>query len=56
VRCACGYSRVRRPCDLLAVGLQVVGKVPRAQSYVAAGLLWLIAALPKLLGAMLMGR
>lgn len=37
---------------LIAIGLQVIGKVPKAQSYIAAALVWLIGALPGVLGAL----
>lgn len=37
---------------LLAIGLQVLGRVPRAQAYLAALVVWLVGALPALLGAL----
>lgn len=37
---------------LLAIGLQVRGRVPRGQSYLAAGLVWLLGAVPVILGAL----
>jgi hypothetical protein len=37
---------------LLAIGLQVLGRVPSSKSYVAAGLVWLLGALPVVLGAL----
>jgi hypothetical protein len=37
---------------LLAIGLQVTGKVSRSSSYIAAALIWLIGALPTVLGAL----
>jgi hypothetical protein len=37
---------------LLAIGLQVTGKVSKTSSYLAAALVWLIGALPTLLGAL----
>ena len=37
---------------LLAIGLSVTGKIPRARAYMAAACVWLIGALPGLLGAM----
>ena len=37
---------------LLAIGLQVTGRVSKASSYLAAALVWLIGALPTLLGAL----
>jgi Yip1-like protein len=37
---------------LLAIGLHVVGKVPKQQAYIAAGITWLAGALPAVLGAL----
>jgi hypothetical protein len=37
---------------LLAIGLHVTGKVPKAQAYAAAAIVWLIGALPGVIGAM----
>jgi hypothetical protein len=37
---------------LLAIGLQVTGKVSKSQSYFAAVIIWLIGALPAVLGAL----
>jgi hypothetical protein len=37
---------------LLAIGLHITGRVPRAQAYAAAAIVWLIGALPGLLGAL----
>lgn len=37
---------------LIAIGLQVRGGVPRAPSYLAAALVWLLGAVPLLLGAL----
>lgn len=37
---------------LLAIGLHVVGKIPKQQAYIAAGITWLVGALPALLGAL----
>jgi hypothetical protein len=37
---------------LIAIGLQVIGKVPKAQSYMAGALVWLIGALPAAIGAL----
>jgi hypothetical protein len=37
---------------LLAIGLRVVGKVPKQQAYIAAAITWVIGALPALLGAL----
>jgi hypothetical protein len=36
---------------LLAIGLSVAGKIPRNQAYAAAALVWIVGALPGLLGA-----
>ncbi len=40
---------------LLAIGLKVISKVPMSKAMVAAGLVWLVGALPGLLGAMRAG-
>jgi hypothetical protein len=37
---------------LMAIGLQVLGKVGRVQSYVAAAIVWLVGAIPALAGAL----
>jgi hypothetical protein len=37
---------------LLAIGLQVTGKVSKTNSYIAAAIVWLIGALPGVLGAL----
>ena len=37
---------------LIAIGLQVTGKVSKTNSYIAAALIWLIGALPPVLGAL----
>lgn len=37
---------------LLAIGLEVLGRVPRVQAYIAAGIVWLLGALPVLIGAL----
>jgi Yip1-like protein len=37
---------------LLAIGLYVVGRIPKQQAYIAAGITWLVGALPALLGAL----
>jgi hypothetical protein len=37
---------------LLAIGLHVTGKVPKAQAYAAAAIVWLIGALPGVLPAL----
>ncbi len=40
---------------LLAIGLHVVGRVPKGSAYLAAFLLWAIAALPQVIGPLLSG-
>ncbi len=40
---------------LLAIGLYVVGKIPKQQAYIAAGITWLAGALPALIGALMGG-
>ena len=37
---------------LLAIGLHVLGKIPKQQAYIAAGITWLVGALPAVLGAL----
>jgi hypothetical protein len=37
---------------LLAIGLHVVGKIPKQQAYVAAAITWVIGALPAVFGAL----
>jgi hypothetical protein len=37
---------------LLAIGLQITGKVSKTNSYLAAAIIWFIGALPALLGAL----
>lgn len=37
---------------LLAIGLHVVGKIPKQQAYITAALTWVIGALPALFGAL----
>lgn len=37
---------------LLAIGLAVVGRVPRSQAYVAAGAVWLLGCVPIVVGAL----
>ena len=37
---------------LIAIGAQVIGRVPKAQSYVLAALVWVVGALPGLVGAL----
>jgi hypothetical protein len=40
---------------LLAIGLKVMSKIPMSKALVAAGLVWLVGALPALFGAMRAG-
>jgi hypothetical protein len=40
---------------LLAIGLHVVGKIPKQQAGIAAGMTWLVGGLPALLGALMAG-
>jgi len=40
---------------LLAIGLHVVGKIPKQQAYVAAAITWVVGALPAVLGALRAG-
>lgn len=40
---------------LIAIGFQVLGKLPRGQAYLAAALVWLIALIPQMLGAVISG-
>ena len=35
---------------LMAIGLEVLGRVPKAQAYAAAGLVWLMAGIPPVVG------
>ena len=37
---------------LLAIGLHVVGKIPKQQAYITAAITWLVGALPALFGAL----
>ena len=37
---------------LLAIGLRVVGRIPKQQAAIAAALLWLLGAVPAILGAL----
>jgi ABC-type transport system involved in cytochrome c biogenesis permease component len=37
---------------LLAIGLAVVGRIPRQQAAIAAAIVWLLGALPAMLGAL----
>ena len=37
---------------LLAIGLSVVGKIPRQQAAIAAGIVWLLGAVPAILGGL----
>jgi hypothetical protein len=40
---------------LLAIGLHVVGKIPKQQAYIAAAITWVVGALPALFGALTSG-
>jgi hypothetical protein len=40
---------------LLAIGLHVVGKIPKQQAGIAAGITWLVGALPAVFGALRSG-
>jgi hypothetical protein len=40
---------------LLAIGLHVVGKIPKQQDYIAAAITWVIGALPAVFGALRSG-
>jgi hypothetical protein len=37
---------------LLAIGLHVVGKIPKQQAYIVAGITWVVGALPAVFGAL----
>ena len=37
---------------LLAIGLHVVGRIPKQQAYIAAGITWVVGALPAVFGAL----
>jgi hypothetical protein len=37
---------------LLAIGLHVVGKIPKQQAYIAAAITWVVGALPSVFGAL----
>ena len=37
---------------LLAIGLHVVGRIPKQQAYIAAAITWVVGALPAVLGAL----
>ena len=37
---------------LLAIGLHVVGKIPKQQAYIAAAIVWIVGALPAVFGAL----
>ncbi|HET7274881.1 MAG TPA: YIP1 family protein [Longimicrobiaceae bacterium] len=37
---------------LVAIGIHVVGRLPKPQAWVAAGLLWIIGSIPMLMGAL----
>jgi hypothetical protein len=40
---------------LLAIGLHVVGKIPKQQAYIAAAIVWVLGALPAVFGALRSG-
>ena len=40
---------------LLAIGIHVVGKIPKQQAAIAAAITWVVGALPALLGALRAG-
>jgi hypothetical protein len=40
---------------LLAIGLHVVGKIPRRQAAIAAAITWVVGALPAVFGALRAG-
>ena len=40
---------------LLAIGIHVVGKIPKQQAYITAAIVWVIGALPAVLGALRAG-
>ncbi|MEA2764595.1 MAG: hypothetical protein QOK07_999 [Gemmatimonadaceae bacterium] len=37
---------------LLAIGLHVIGKIPKQQAYIAAAIVWVVGALPAVFGAL----
>ena len=37
---------------LIAIGLSVTGKIPRSKAYIAAALVWVVGAIPPVLGAL----
>ena len=37
---------------LIAIGLHVLGKIPKQQAYIAAAIVWLLGAVPAILGAL----
>ncbi|MEA2705785.1 MAG: hypothetical protein QOH22_573 [Gemmatimonadaceae bacterium] len=37
---------------LLAIGLHVIGKIPKQQAYIAAAIVWIVGALPAVFGAL----
>ncbi len=41
---------------LLAIGLHVVGRIPKARAYAVAFLIWALAAIPAMLGGLAAGR
>lgn len=38
---------------LLGIGIHVLGRVPRTQAFVAAGIVWVVGAVPQLVGALM---
>jgi hypothetical protein len=40
---------------LLAIGIHVLGKIPKQQAYIAAAITWAVGALPAVLGALRAG-
>jgi hypothetical protein len=37
---------------LLAIGVHVVGKIPKQQAYISAAIVWVVGALPAVFGAL----
>ncbi|MDB4872113.1 MAG: Yip1 protein, partial [Gemmatimonadales bacterium] len=37
---------------LLAIGLHVVGEIPKQQAYISAAIVWVVGALPAVFGAL----
>ena len=40
---------------LIAIGAHVIGRVPKAQAYVLAAIIWIVGAIPTVLPALLQG-